>query len=150
LAEEQDPPYCEVTSNFHHANTATVLENNRADIPGGIVSYNSKKGYTAERAIEVLWNERGRPVMRPRAGATQDIGDLVGMPLVQSVKNHKALALASWVDDVAVQTVHAGMDLGVVWHKRPGKGHPFDWYMTTSGFYGVKLVEAWCEHVAAS
>lgn len=113
------------------------------------MSYNSKKGYVAERAMEVLWNERGRPVMRPRAGATEDIGDLVGLPIVQSVKNHRALALASWVDDMADQVGHAGLELGVVWHKRPGKGHPYDWYMTTSGLYGVALVEAYCDRLAA-
>lgn len=113
------------------------------------MSYTSKKGYSAERAMEVLWNERGRPVMRPRAGATEDIGDLVGMPLVQSVKNHRALALAGWVDGMTEQVAHAGLELGVVWHKRPGKGHPHDWYLTTSGVFGVALVEAYCDAVAA-
>jgi hypothetical protein len=113
------------------------------------MSTNSRKGYSAERAVEVMWIERGRTVMRPRAGAAKDIGDLVGMPLAQSVKNHKALALAGWVDDVAVQAANAGVELGVVWHKRPGKGHPYAWYMTCSGLVGVTLVEAYCDRLAA-
>lgn len=113
------------------------------------MSYESKKGYSAERAVELLWTERGREVYRPRAGAFADIGDIVGLPLVQSVKNHRALDLATWVDGMAVQVQNAGLDLGVVWHKRRGKGHPSGWYVTTTGEMAVELVEAYCASVAA-
>lgn len=109
------------------------------------MSYESAKGYSAERALEVMWTEAGREVHRPRAGAALDVGDLIGMPLVQSVKNHRALALADWVDGMTAQVANAGHDLGVVWHKRRGRGHPHGWYMTTSGLYGVALVEAYCQ-----
>lgn len=112
------------------------------------MSYESKKGYSAERAVEVMWNERNRPVMRPRAGAALDIGDLVGLPVLQSVKNHRALALADWVDGMGVQCGNAGLGVGVVWHKRRGKGHPFEWYVTTTGAMAVTLLEAYCDAVA--
>jgi len=111
------------------------------------MSYESKKGYSAERAVEVLWNERGRPVMRPRAGASQDIGDLVGLPVVQSVKNHAEMRLGSWVNDLTDQVGHAGLATGVVWHKRRGKASPLDWYVTTSGALAVVLLEAYCDAV---
>lgn len=109
---------------------------------------NHDLGYVAEHAVEVMWNDRNRPVMRPRAGAAKDIGDLVGLPIVQSVKNHKTLALADWVGGMQQQMEHAGLPVGVVWHKRRGKGHPFDWYVTTSGLVAVELIEAYCDRVA--
>jgi hypothetical protein len=111
------------------------------------MSYESKKGYSAERAVEVLWNERGRPVMRPRAGATQDVGDLVGLPVVQSVKNHARMDLAGWVGGLQRQVGHAGLETGVVWHKRRGKGSPLDWYVTTSGALALVLLETYCDAV---
>ncbi len=106
-------------------------------------------GYDAERAVEVMWGERGRPVMRPRAGASKDVGDLVGMPLVQSVKNHRELRLADWVTGMQQQMVNAGLPVGVVWHKRRGKGSPLDWYVTTSGLVAVEMIEAYCDAVTA-
>ena len=34
---------------------------------------------------------------------------------------------------------------GVVWHKRPGKGHPRDWYVTTSGGLYLPFMTAYLE-----
>ncbi len=110
---------------------------------------NHRLGYDAEHAVEVMWNERGRPVLRPRAGSQQDIGDLFGLPIVQSVKNHAELRLSSWVNDLADQVGHAGLETGVVWHKRRGKASPLDWYVTTSGRLALPLLEAYCDRVAA-
>lgn len=106
-------------------------------------------GYDAEHAVEVMWNERGRPVMRPRAGAQKDVGDLVGLPVVQSVKNHKSLALADWVNGMQTQMMNAGLPMGVVWHKRRGKGSPLDWYVTTTGGCAVVLLDSYFNAVAA-
>lgn len=113
------------------------------------MSRNSRLGYDGERAVEVLWNERGRPVMRPRAGAAKDIGDLVGLPIVQSVKNWGSLDLPRWVRGMQDQMVNAGLPVGVVWHKRRGKASPLDWYVTTSGLVAVELIEAYCDAVTA-
>lgn len=110
---------------------------------------NHRLGYDAERAVEVMWNERGRPVMRPRAGAAQDVGDLVGLPIVQSIKNWNHLALSEWVSDMEDQVGHAGLHTGVVWHKRRGKASPLDWYVTTSGRYALPLLEAYCDAAVA-
>lgn len=113
------------------------------------MSYASDKGYVAERAVEVMWNERGRPVTRPRAGAVADVGDLVGMPLVQSIKNHARLDLATWISGMETQMVHAGLPMGVVWHKRRGKASPYEWYVTTTGGCAALLLDAYCDAVAA-
>lgn len=111
------------------------------------MSYASDKGYSAERAVEVLWKGKGETVHRPRAGAFLDIGDIVGMPLVQSVKNHKVLRLADWITGMENQMVNAGFDAGVVWHKRVGHAHPDNWYVTTTGRVAVALISAYCDTV---
>lgn len=91
----------------------------------------SKKGYGAEHAMELLEQERGLMVWRPRAGAPRDRGDIGGLPLVQSVKNRGELKLSTWVGEMESMVVHAGVRTGVVIHKRRGKG-PMDWYVTTN------------------
>jgi hypothetical protein len=112
------------------------------------MSYESKKGYTAERAVEVMWNERGRPVMRPRAGAAADVGDLVGLPFVQSVKNHARLDLATWVTGLNRQVVNAGMNTGVVWVKKRGAASPYGWYVVLNGALALPLLETYCDALA--
>lgn len=111
------------------------------------MSYESAKGYRGERAVELLWHDLGRPVTRPRAGAAQDVGDLLGLPLVVSVKNCTRVDLAGWVTGMQAQMVHAGLPVGVVWHKRRGKADPRDWYVTTTGRCAVTLLEAYCDAV---
>jgi hypothetical protein len=108
---------------------------------------NHRLGYDAEHAVEVMWGQRGRPVYRPRAGAAKDVGDLVGLPIVQSVKNWNHLALAEWIDDMETQMDNSGLYTGVVWHKRRGKASPMDWYVTTTGACAVTLLEAYCDAV---
>jgi hypothetical protein len=98
------------------------------------VSTNSKKGYVAERAIEVLLQGRypgiAENILRPRAGASNDKGDIHGLPVVISVKNWTDIALGPWVNECGRMIHHAGKGVGVVWHKRRGKGDPRDWYVT--------------------
>lgn len=91
----------------------------------------SKKGYDAEHAMELLEQGRGHMVWRPRAGRPRDCGDLAGLPLVQSVKNRGAMELALWVGELESMVINAGVQTGVVIHKRRGKG-PLDWYVTTN------------------
>lgn len=98
---------------------------------GEAVSAASRKGYSAEHALEALEQARGYQVWRPRAGRARDCGDLSGLPLVQSVKNHGRLDLATWVGELESQVAHAGAATGVVVHKRRGK--PIEsWYVTTT------------------
>lgn len=97
------------------------------------MSANSRKGYSAEHAIEVMLADMGHQVWRPRAGATQDCGDIGGLPYVVSVKNHATLKLAEWVTRAEEMAVHAGQPSAVVWHKKRGKADPRDWYVSMSG-----------------
>lgn len=104
----------------------------------------SRKGYIAEHlAEEWLEDELGRPLERPRAGALNDRGDLVGLPFTISVKNRNALALSVWVDEMARQTEHNAHAAGIVIHKRPGKGHPSGWYVTTRGDLWLPMARAY-------
>lgn len=110
------------------------------------MSYASAKGYRAEHAVERLLGSYDVPLptYRPRAGCHDDIGDLCGLPLVFSIKDHARLTLASWVDDLAVMVTNAHMATGVVWHKRVGRADPQNWYVTTSGRLFIPMLQRWC------
>lgn len=70
----------------------------------------------------------------------RDLGDVVGMPGVIEVKNHRTFALAEWVDQMLAACKRRGTG-GVVWHKRRGKGSPADWYVTCTGAQYVELLK---------
>jgi hypothetical protein len=101
----------------------------------------SRKGYSAEHAIELLLNERGLDATRPRAGRAQDCGDFGGVPMVISAKNWADLRLATWVTDLERLVLNADARSGVVWHKRKGRGDPRDWYVTTTGRLYLPLLD---------
>lgn len=105
----------------------------------------SRLGYDAEHAIEVYLAEHGFACVRPRAGAPQDRGDLAGLPVVVSIKNHKATELGKWMSALPRMCAAAGLPLGVVWHKRRGKASPADWYVTTDGATFLALLAAYRE-----
>lgn len=81
----------------------------------------------------------------PNRGAN-DIGDItIGDPsVVQEVKFQHAMSLAQWVDETETERDKAGADIGLLWHKRWGKGSPGDWYVTSTGWTAVKLLRSWC------
>lgn len=95
------------------------------------MSANSAKGYRAERAMELIEQDRGHLVWRPRAGSQDDVGDLGGLPIVQSIKDRGKTELALWVDEMQAMVVRAGVSTGVVIHKRRNKP-TLDWYVTTN------------------
>jgi hypothetical protein len=97
------------------------------------VSRNSRLGYDGEHAVEMYLASRGFPCYRPRAGTRRDAGDLAGLPMVISIKNRAALALAEWVEALPRMCEAAGLKHGVVWHKRRNRGSPADWYVTMTG-----------------
>lgn len=110
------------------------------------MSRNSRLGYDAEHMIQLWLAEHGYPSERPRAGAPNDRGDLVGLPVVVSVKNHRTLALAEWVDALPRMTDAAGVSHGVVWHKRRGRGSPGAWYVTMTGETFVAFLRAYGQY----
>lgn len=112
------------------------------------MSATSKKGYAAEHLVEMFLHEVAPECYRPRAGATADVGDIAGLPFVVSVKNHVRMDLAGWVDDAWQMTRNAGKGFGVVWHKRRGRGHPRDWYVTMRGADFFVLAQLYIEEVA--
>jgi len=114
------------------------------------MSYTSAKGYRAEHAVELVLNERTRTCYRPRAGCPDDIGDIAGLPLVVSVKNHATMRLGDWVSDLNRMVIAAHLNTGVVWHKRIGKGDPRDWYVTTTGRFFLPFFDAYCDAVIRS
>jgi hypothetical protein len=114
------------------------------------VSYASAKGYMAEHAtVQYLSTQLGASATRPRTTSITnvDTGDVVGVPLVVSVKNHAALNLAVWVDEMAAMVKRSPWDVGVVVHKRRGKGHPRDWYVTTPFGLVIPMLAAYVAQI---
>lgn len=98
------------------------------------MNYSHDKGYRAEHAVEALLrNTFMVDIYRPRAGKQEDVGDICGLPVVISVKDHARLSLASWCDELKPMVARAGLVHGVVWHKRSGRADPLNWYVTMPG-----------------
>lgn len=112
------------------------------------MSYASKKGYTAEHEVlTFLSTTFGDELYRPRAGAPNDRGDILGLPLVVSVKNHSRLELSTWVKELDSMINVAHVETGIVWHKRARRGHPADWYVTTRGALALPLLMSYVERL---
>jgi|KBSMisStandDraft_5_1062788.scaffolds.fasta_scaffold842132_2 hypothetical protein len=107
------------------------------------MSANSVKGYTAEHEVELVMRRYHPDASRPRAGRSDDVGDIAGIPIVISVKNHREMRLASWVAGVKRMVAAAKLPLGIVWHKKIGKGKPEDWYVTMDGATFLQLYEVY-------
>ena len=99
-----------------------------------------KKGPLAEAQVVACLQEHGFPYAERRVmGGRNDRGDVAGIPgVVIEVKNQTAMDLAGWVDEAGTEA-WGGLQpdgvaaVGVVWHKRRGKGDPLDWYVTMTG-----------------
>jgi hypothetical protein len=96
-----------------------------------------QKGTTAENAVVFALLEAfpHREVERRTLAGAYDKGDIwiPGMPVVIEVKNHARMDLATWVAECEKERLNARAEIGAVWHKRRGKGHPRDWYVTLLG-----------------
>ncbi len=100
------------------------------------------KGTAAETAVVLYLRRMGLLYAERRAlhGAA-DKGDITGIPEVMiEVKNHSSIKLAEWIGEVEAQKVNADADIGVVWHKRKGKGDPSEWYVTMTGAQFVTIL----------
>ena len=110
-----------------------------------------KKGPLAEKQIVDFLRANGFPASERRVmGGSRDRGDVAGIPgLVIESKNQAKQTLAEWLDEANEEAgngraVH-GDEIGVVWHKRRGKGSPGDWYVTMDGATFVELLKEWAK-----
>jgi len=125
------------------------------------------KGTAAETAVVRFLQANGYPHAERRALAGfLDRGDVAGIPgLVIEVKTAARMELAQWVTEAKLEatpvrpvallgpdgrdsgktTWEQVSDLGVVWHKRRGKGSPGDWYVTMDGWAFLALLERWTD-----
>lgn len=94
-----------------------------------------KKGTAAETAVVTYLRAAGFiQAERRTLNGSHDRGDIAGLPgVVIEVKNCARQELGSWVAEAEVERDNDHASLGVVWHKRRGKGHPADWFVTMSG-----------------
>jgi len=110
------------------------------------MSYASRKGYMAEATVKEYLSDRlGERLTRPRTTSRRgvDTGDLEGLPMVVSCKNHERMRLAEWVDELEAMVGRSPWETGVVVHKRPGRASGAHYYATTSLGLLVPLVAAY-------
>ena len=90
-------------------------------------------GTRAETAVVDYLRRCGFPNVERRALAgVNDRGDIAGLPgVVIEVKDHGRMELATWLNEAQAEA--RGLDVGVVWHKRRGKGSPADWIVSMGG-----------------
>lgn len=94
-----------------------------------------KKGTAAETAVVQYLRAVGfTQTERRTLGGTLDRGDIAGLPgVVIEVKNCARQELGAWIAEAEIERDNDRASLGVVWHKRRGKGNPGDWFVTMSG-----------------
>jgi len=99
------------------------------------VSASKRKGTAAETAIVNYLRTVGFLHVERRAlNGSIDRGDIAGIPgVVIEAKNCARQELAAWVQEAETERNNDNASLGVVWHKRRGKAHPADWFVTMSG-----------------
>lgn len=101
-----------------------------------------QKGTSFETEVVRYLQSDGFPEARRNAlQGNKDIGDIGGLPVVIEVKNCKEMSLAQWVDEAVVEARNAEQAIGVVWHKRRGKGSPAECYVTMRGMDFVLLLQ---------
>lgn len=101
------------------------------------------KGTAAETAVVEYLKERGWTYVERRTLSGQnDRGDIAGIPgVVIEVKNEKSLKLAEWIKEAEREKFNDSALVGVVWHKRVGKGNPGEWYVTMTGNQFASLLK---------
>ena len=89
-----------------------------------------RKGDRGERELVAWLVRNGYPLAhRSRAGWSDDIGDVLGIPdLTIEVKAAKTMRLGPWLDELDVERVNAGTTRGVLVVRRPGWPDPGEWF----------------------
>lgn len=108
------------------------------------MSASKAKGTAWETAIcRLLVAEGFEHAERRALAGTSDRGDISGIPgWVIEAKNCKAMGLATWVDEAAIEQANDGAEFSAVWHHRRGKASPADGYVTMTGATFVRLLRA--------
>ena len=99
------------------------------------MSASKQKGTAAETAVVNFLRAAGFVQAERRTlNGTKDRGDIAGLPgVVIEVKNCARQELGAWIAEAEIERDNDRASLGVVWHKRRGKGNPGDWFVTMSG-----------------
>jgi Holliday junction resolvase len=101
-------------------------------------------GTRAESAVVAYLQAQGFAAERRALAGVNDRGDVAGLPgIVVEVKDCARMELAAWVKEATREAVPicGSPALGVVWHKRRGRGSPGDWYVTMDGATFVALLK---------
>lgn len=105
------------------------------------------KGSAFERLIVTFLRACGFLADRTRAGWADDRGDVHGIshpelgPYTIECKNHKTMALSTWITELDREIAANGGTLGAVVHKKKGSGDPGDQYATMPMWMLVTLLE---------
>lgn len=100
------------------------------------VSRAKAKGTAFETLIVTALQEHlGPEVCRRTTTGAKDRGDIHGLYIrglrtVAELKNHASMDLAGWVREAEVERGHDDAQVGLVVHKRRGKGDALDQYVT--------------------
>jgi len=98
------------------------------------------KGTRAETAIVNYLLDQGISAKRLALRGKDDQGDIeVDAPVLIEAKNCKTMQLAQWVDSIRKKAQPG--DVAVVWHHRPRKSSPAEWYVTMSGSDFVRILK---------
>ena len=99
-------------------------------------AYHRRKGSSFERLIADYFKANGFPFAdrRVKTGA-KDRGDVGGVhvhgqPVVLEAKNTSRTELGTWAGEAEVERLNDDALVGVVVHKRHGKGKPGDQWVT--------------------
>lgn len=101
------------------------------------------KGTMAERAVVEYLRANGFPDAERRAlEGANDRGDIAGLPYtVLEVKNHAALDLAGWLNELMREIDNDNAEYGAVIAKRRGHGNPSQWYAIMPVEMLVKMLQ---------
>jgi hypothetical protein len=82
-----------------------------------------KKGPALEAMVVDFFRANGWPAVERRVtNGVHDRGDVAGLPITVQVKNCRDLKMGPWMTALRAQMLNAGQTIGVIVHKRVGKG----------------------------
>lgn len=93
-----------------------------------------RKGTAWETQVTESFRQDGWPhAERMPLHGTADRGDInLANGTTHECKNHKAIDLAAWVDELEAEMANAGTRIGAVVHRRTRRTNPDDAYVTTT------------------